>query len=405
MSYKERIETISRPFQIKRVDHITGVVLVDSSGVDKISVKETRNGIEQPFHKQMIANRQGATSNMQATRETMTYSGSGITIQEFEQIGSNPDKYRHRYTQSDSRGGFTFNQVQPKSIGFATSKAQADALSKYYSKVNEIQRSVQGQVMAGEIRETIQLLRSPFKQGIALLTKLMRNSSTFRGPVRASGDLWLQYRFGILPLMQDIEGIKQLLNKQPQKEHVGSSRVYGSSQESQIEVFSSEPVYGAVLGGTITYEQKAEVIIRFGYLHQAMGASAAVTDDFMKSFLNPRDLPSTAWELIPFSFLVDYFINVGAILESITTYTGSVVWTSISTVKTSSATLAINTCTSYNQYLYRPVFSGGFCKRTLRTVDRTTAPPGIPPLTFSLPGSNIRLANIAALLSGLLKGK
>lgn len=260
--------------------------------------------------------------------------------------------------------------------------------------------------MAGEIRETIRMLRSPFKQGINLLTSMLRSGKTFRGPVKASSDLWLQYRFGILPLMADVEGVFKLINKSAQKEHVGSSRVYGASSVVQVEPWGATPVFGAPLTGTITYEQRAEVIVRFGYLHQAMGASLAKQDDFMKSFLNPRDLPSTAWELIPFSFLVDYFINVGAILESVITYTGGVVWTSNSTVQTSTATLAISSANSTNASRYIvSSFSPGRCVRTKRSVDRVTAPPGILPLTFELPGSNVRLANIAALLGGLLKGK
>lgn len=409
MGLKERTQRITRPYKQKEVNVLTGVTISENSDIDYVNIYESRLGIEQPFFKQLIANRQGATSNLTASRESCTFSSGSLTITERDQIVFPPltPQWRDRYVRTSSKMAWTFAQVTPKSVvGSAVSDARADALAKYYQKVNEIRQSAKGQVMAGEIRETIRMLRNPFKGFVDLFTSIARKSPTFRGPVRAGSSLWLQYRFGILPLIQDCEDIKKILNKTAVQEHVGSSRVYGSSSAAQSEVWSGADIYGATLHGTMTYEQKAEVIIRFGYLYQAMGASAAKSDDFMESFLNPRDLPSTAWELIPWSFLVDYFVNIGAILESITTYTGSVVWTSDSTVKTSTATLAINNCISLNKDLYViSNFSGGSCKRVKRTVERVTAPPGIPPLTFELPGSNIKLANIAALLGGLLKGK
>jgi hypothetical protein len=409
MGLKERTQRITRPYKQKTVNVLTGVVTSENDDVDYVNLYESRLGIEQPFHRQMIANRQGATSNLTASRESCVFSSGSITVTERDQIKFPPQspEWRDRYVSTSTKMAWTFSQVTPRSVvGSAVSDARADALSKYYQKVNEIRQSAKGQVMAGEIRETIRMLRNPFQGFIKLFTSLMRNNSTWRSPVRAQSELWLQYRFGILPLIQDCEDIKKIINKTAVKEHVGSSRVYGVSQSAETEVWTGSDIYGATLQGTMTYEQKAEVIIRFGYLYQAMGASAAKTDDFMESFLNPRDLPSTAWELIPWSFLVDYFVNIGAIIESVTTYTGAVVWTSDSTVKTSTATLAISNYKSLDKNLYVVSnFSPSLCKRTKRSVERTTAPPGIPPLTFELPGSNIRLANIAALLGGLLKGK
>ncbi len=395
----ERYERTFRETCI-RVD---GVKTIDSRGTDAVTLVQSRIGTELPFHKQMIRNRQGATTNLSAQRDTIEAQYGTVSYREF----SDPVNQTLLNTYVSSKCGFQLTEVFPNGIfSSVIDKARAQALGRYYSKIQSIQKSVEGQVMAGEIRETIKLLKHPFEQGVKLLTTIMSNKSTFRSMSRRSGDLWLQYRFGILPLISDIEGIKKIINSQAQKEFVGSERVYGQAESSGAAPWSGTVVgSGLDLNGTRTWTEKAELIIRFGYLHQAKSGAQARTDDLVASFLNVRDLPSTAWELIPWSFLIDYFVDVGSIIQAATTYTGAVVWTSQSLVTTRSCTLNIAYAKPRGTTYKLDSFTPTSVKRTIREVTRSTAPPGIPPLTFELPGSNIRLANIAALLTGLLKGK
>lgn len=405
MATKETFEYVDRPWSVKKTHRKTGVNVVDIKGTDRVGLSSKRVGIELPRYKQLIANRMGATTPLTAHQETVTFQSGSHS---FEDVFESPSGLKPGdYIYTSDKNGWSFNQaVPPAVVSDAVAKAEADATGRYYSKIQDIQKSVQGQVMALELKQTVQLLKNPFTSGVAVLKALLNNASTFRGPVRRSSELWLQYRFGILPLISDIEGIKKALSKVSTPEFIGSERVYAVRESATTDIWTGADQYGVNLKGNIVTSCKAESIIRFGYHHSAKSAFTARTDDLAESFLNIRDLPSTAWEVIPYSFLIDYFLNVGSILNAATTYTGDVVWTSRSTVTTCTTVLTVSTAEVVNKSVYRLIsFNPSVVTRKIRRVNRTTAPPGIPALTFELPGSNIKLANIAALLGGLLKGK
>lgn len=121
---------------------------------------------------------------------------------------------------------------------------------------------------------------------------------------RSSAKAWLQLKYGWLPLMQDIhEGYNYLrdLSGQPLLLRVQEGAVRTDSFSATTSRFS------------MNYQVK-----QVGYC----GITAAVTGDFARGFnqgglLNPLEV---AWEVVPFSFLLDWFVPVGNVLQS---YSGS----------------------------------------------------------------------------------
>jgi hypothetical protein len=64
-------------------------------------------------------------------------------------------------------------------------------------------------------------------------------------------------------------------------------------------------------------------------------AEMTTWDNWALFGFTPSEFVPTAWELMPWSFLVDYFTNIGDILTSSVTDTSSVRWVNRSIIKTS----------------------------------------------------------------------
>lgn len=110
----------------------------------------------------------------------------------------------------------------------------------------------------------------------------------------------------------------------------------------------------------------------------------------------PEEFVPTIWNLLPWSFLVDYFTNIGDVLEATFFDRSGVTWTSMTSV----------TETVYSSHV-RPLplngwsgsISGGSCKVTKKVMSRSEIAPLIPTLEVSLPGSPQKWINMAALLA------
>lgn len=367
-----------------------------------------------PNWRQLILEKKNATTKLDGTGKTYEMTNGSTTFRESGVSG----------TYTDTSGGFQLSQVEAKLVStglVALAKvAEAKCLSKYYGLINDLSSPLKGQAMVGEFGQTLRLLKAPWKSGLKLLQNLLlkRNSLMFSGvkgglksgqvwpktkqTIACVGDLWLEARFGFIPLMQDIEDILAIAKKTAIMEEVNSYRCFGAAEDATTAIVEFSKLYGLQHVHRIVVKQKVEHIIRFGYLTKLTDSVSEQGRIASDSFLSLRDLPGTAWELTPWSFLVDYFVNVGSIIEAITESTANVVWTSQSVVKTASVEFSEERirfiAPRYSLMSHKPTR----CRVTNRSVARTAGPPGIPSVVFSLPHSNVRLANIAALLAGML---
>jgi len=116
----------------------------------------------------------------------------------------------------------------------------------------------------------------------------------------------------------------------------------------------------------------------------------------------------TAWELIPFSFLVDYFTNVGAVIEGVGTGTVGLAW-GCKTQKQESKTViqAVIDSAAHNAIIGKGRWSGHVSGSgevaTYSIVNRTpvnTISAGFGDFVFKVPGAtSLKWLNIAALFT------
>lgn len=114
---------------------------------------------------------------------------------------------------------------------------------------------------------------------------------------RKAGSAWLAYRYAIMPLYYSYESVRELL------ERVGIT--YQSYRESDRVTLESPSLAGLPNG---LYE------VSTGTITIASTIKAAYSNAFLRDYTfnqvqwNPF---ATAWELVPFSFVMDWFVNVG----------------------------------------------------------------------------------------------
>lgn len=134
------------------------------------------------------------------------------------------------------------------------------------------------------------------------LSRALRTLGVYRSPGRILRGLpgyWLAYRYAVTPLISDVNGAMDYLESltRPPKLHVrGRGKV-------NLVPGSNQPYMGQ-----IAYWPKAKY-----YTATRYGADF-LPDDYTKiDWSNPYAL---AWELIPFSFIIDWIIPIGDFLRA-----------------------------------------------------------------------------------------
>jgi hypothetical protein len=124
---------------------------------------------------------------------------------------------------------------------------------------------------------------------------------------KALADNWLEYHFGWEPLVKDIGSAIDVLQRPPPKKKkvvAKSQRVFPNvDHPSGSSPVWTEEVY------TMKVRLSADISVSNPNLYMAN----------QLGFVNPL---SIAWELVPFSFVVDWFGNVGDVLSSMTDFLG-----------------------------------------------------------------------------------
>lgn len=129
---------------------------------------------------------------------------------------------------------------------------------------------------------------------------------------------WLELQYGWKPLIQDIKASMDALKRLNTANGLLVHRVTASAK---VETITSSPLISPIGSGktigshNLNQQTTAKYVIRYKI------------DDKLKAFLaqtgftNPINL---GWEILPFSFVVDWFIPIGPFLETLSSWDGLV---------------------------------------------------------------------------------
>lgn len=214
-----------------------------------------------------------------------------------------------------------------------------------------------------EIDKSSAILSDYFKQ----LNKMFRGNRMLERS-KALGNAYLLTRYGVKPLISDISNLCLSINTM-----MGSVLETSRGKESSfsVETFntSSNEASTFTITGTVTRTQTVTA--------RAMVLSQYTRDRMDSAGLSVKNLLTLPWELIPYSFVVDWFVNVGDFIGAITPAIGvDQVGSSLTvTTETQDAWKQTGwTLLSPSQTVVTPP-SGGYCVATYTQKDRTVGLP------------------------------
>lgn len=351
-----------------------------------------REGTEMPDWRRRVAEGTNATTVLKASLQTCK-SSQGLWR------GTENGTIKH----SSSKQGINvmiYNVGNPAYDIAGITKSKAT--SKAYKVINKLFSQFSGQVFLGEFGQTKKLLLHPLRQSVALAKALVENRNLAKNVAKS----WLEFQFGIKPLLNDVDEIMKRINKTlPRVENL-TYRTYDTDSTSlSSSVTEGRDIYGFLQRIDTIDSFKAECIVRFGVTQSLLDSANVYRSDWSSSFTDLSQIPVTAWELLPWSFLADYFVNVSEIIQAATTSTRNISYVSRSQIMTRSRRETGSTVGVLGAQYKITVNIPRVVTTTKRDVIRDAGPLGIPSVVFSLPGTNIRYLNIAALVTSFFTSR
>lgn len=171
----------------------------------------------------------------------------------------------------------------------------------------------------GELHQTLKLIRDPAQQlrnSIDDYLAAVKRLGSRRAGAKALASKYLEYAFGWVPLIADIDdGLKaiNLLQKVPSRRYesfrvIGSSQITGAFANFSVNGVLSDRY--AVRG----FDKVTATVVFRGLYEATPGANRRTAQNLLG--YNPVDFVPSAYNLLPWSFLVDYFTNIGDIIDA-----------------------------------------------------------------------------------------
>lgn len=213
---------------------------------------------------------------------------------------------------------------------------------------------------------------------------LRKVAKTLHLPAGTAHKNWLAYKYGWIPVLQDMKGAAEYFASQVVTKHVKYAVSTSVDYILDDKYVTTSPSAG---GGTATdtriarYDRyvRVKLYLVVNYPYYAEAQTLGLTNPWL-----------TAWELIPFSFVADWIISIGDYLTALTALQGLTVEKALfshkdliryeHTVRTSSGQDAVNT---YSEAYYRAVASGDHFTREPITVDINTLYPPLKSNPFT----------------------
>jgi hypothetical protein len=386
---------------------------VTSSDPTSVEYSAGSSGFYNPYHKQQIRLGQNATTS---------FSGNDVSpdpspwfTMGTDQVVS--DKSTHRVSSvMSSAWGYKVNPVPGLVIpsGSTSTDVNNRAIRKFLAQVQAIQSSVEAGQDLGEIKQTIESLLHPMsslKNGIVGYLEALRKRKRYfkRQPFhRASkilGDTYLEFHFGWQPLAADVASIIADFSRQRFPSYPVSATATDTYNGSSVDTTTS---FGYLQGSA---SQNRRTTSRYTVRLKGMVKSRQ-QDGFLSLAqslqLTPDRWLPTAWDLLPYSWLVDYFVNVGDIFNGMAFINSSLAWgckttRTQTTLESSDFKLTANSI-ALNVYdvIRNDSYSyGGNHKLFSRSITRSSFDGSdlLPAVQFKLPTSAWPFTNIGAILA------
>jgi hypothetical protein len=248
--------------------------------------------------------------------------------------------------------------------------------------------NVQGLVELAELAKTLKFIANPFKAFENFIEDILRSkdfrrwkanrlargkSTSGRKPGKGTAatladylsEEWLRYRYGIMPLFYLCNDALKAVNE-PKAPVRRTSR--GKATETRVlqeNVNEGDPT---VEVRAVNRTHTKTWTVRAGVLYEH---SLDLQANYGTRF---QDVPEAAWELIQFSFIVDWFLNVGSFLGAIRPKVGVkqlATWTTTTLTDNREVTMVCTGGSGSSTYEYT---SDRFAHSSIKTVEKRRVP-------------------------------
>jgi len=311
---------ISLPSVYRAKMKYNGSVIMNSAvdASQQLIATDSRLGFGCPGYRAKIAKLTSASTPLHALRhaQTLAVASSGNAVIDLDTSIQIILSY----------AGFPFqssNASFPSAWSDSLSEAQQQAVSRFYEKATSAIYQWQSLAFVGDLPQTAQMLVRPaagifdllgkrLSEATNLINRLKRNPQAL---IKALADSWLEYKFGWVNLHYDLTDAVKAWSKaasDKQVEYVhASSLVPGGSELSQELV-------SRFTGFQFRHETRPFMATSVTYRGVIVFSRIGGHETMARSFfgLSPEQVVLSRYELIPWSFVVDYFVNLNTILKA-----------------------------------------------------------------------------------------
>lgn len=301
-----------------------------------VSVRNTTGVTRNPASSDVQVNYVNGTGEYKSPRDTTPWIRGAFKVTAYERdkvhvqctpAGSvqwqAPDGslYTHQYTASGPLLGK--NAVNLNHFFAGAPNHTELALTKAYAKIasNRLDLAVE----FGELGETLNLIRKPYRNVGKILKKFDENlvrwskgakaskkQPTLKEYVDSVSGTWLETRFGLMPALRSLQSMvdeyrRKVKRFNAAKIHraVGSVKTKGTYENTNTVDYA---YYASYATTESNWKQKTRACCYYRLAKPLSRAS--------EWGLGVSDLPPSFWELLPWSFVVDRFLNIGDYLRS-----------------------------------------------------------------------------------------
>lgn len=198
------------------------------------------------------------------------------------------------------------------------------------ANANLNQTSLESLVMIAEMRKTVDFLFDGVIRGHKVLKSTMKRAAALaRGNSRTYSikdiysltkkewaPLWLSARYGLRPIIYDIESSLEALQKHGQPVR---QRFSAEDNLTKITPWLSPEVpitYGSNRFDKAVCQFRGDVIQRYNISSGLLASFDTVKLSLSQTY-GLKNIGTLAWEITPWSFVIDWFINIGETIRAI----------------------------------------------------------------------------------------
>lgn len=391
------------------------------------SAKYFSNTVQQvtgnvPDWKNLLSQHISVTTALQGTRYEVDSIHGYIRLVATHGANLPPEHPDHNVDTYDWYGGLLDLGLPAAGSNTSLATAEDHASEQFLKAARNALTSFQGGTFVGELAEAIHGIRHPAESLVDFLKRHVKDAKRIRNKLVSRGtsirkvnqvisDLWLERSYQWLPLCGDLESAGTALAQLSALEDAKVASGEGFDDYALDNSFRSTAANGPF---EITYVVRHHEESRCRFYGQVVAfheEDPGPFGDFLRTKLGLTlsDAAPTAWELIPFSFVADYFSNLGSMISAYSFPTAAIRWMNRGlltrhSVLATDMKLTKSTSSAGEQYEYTSDNPGSY-KATYVTFLRTAFSPGdlIPSFRLDVPGISSwpKWLNLAALANSI----